>query len=121
DPGAVTLATGSVSLRGFAPRPNETLVVGQLVDAPVRVAETGAEAVVVDAAVEQVLSRDWIVGRLAIRARRHSLARRRGPGQLLSWSAVTGLRLTDRQSTAGLLSVFETLRAADVAATLSEL
>jgi CBS domain-containing protein/sporulation protein YlmC with PRC-barrel domain len=121
DPGAVTLATGSVSLRGFTPRLNETLVVGQLVDAPVRVVETGAEAVVVDAAVEQALSRDWIVGRLAIRARRHSLGRRRGPVQIVSWSAVTGLSLTDRQGTAGLLSVFETMRAADVAATLSEL
>jgi CBS domain-containing protein/sporulation protein YlmC with PRC-barrel domain len=121
DPGAVTLATGSVSLRGFAPRLNETLVVGQLVDAPVRVVETGAEAVVVDAAVEQALSRDWIVGRLAIRARRHSIGRRRGPVQIVSWSAVTGLSLTDRQGTAGLLSVFETMRAADVAATLSEL
>ena len=121
DPGAVTLATGSVSLRGFAQRPNETLVLGQLVDAPVLVVETGAEAVVVDAAVEQTLSRDWIVGRLAIRPRRHRLARRRGPVQIVSWNAVTGLTLTDRQGTAGLLSVFETMRAADVAATLSEL
>jgi flagellar motility protein MotE (MotC chaperone)/sporulation protein YlmC with PRC-barrel domain len=121
DPGAVTLATGSVSLRGFAQRPNETLVLGQLVDAPVRVVDTGAEAVVVDAAVEQALSRDWIVGRLAIRPRRHRLARRRGPVQVVSWGAVTGLTLTDRQGTAGLLSVFERMRPADVAATLSEL
>ena len=36
DPGAITLATGSVSLRRFAQRPNEMLVVGQLLDAPVR-------------------------------------------------------------------------------------
>jgi CBS domain-containing protein len=121
DPGAVTLATGSVSLRGFAQRPNETLVLGQLVDAPVQVVETGEAAVVVDAAVEQALSRDWIVGRLAIRARRHRLGRRRGPVRVVSWSAVTGLSLTDRQGTAGLLSVFERMRAADVAATLSEL
>ena len=41
DPGAVTLATGSVSLRRFSQRPNEVLVVGQLIDAPVRIADTG--------------------------------------------------------------------------------
>src|SRR3954464_6667799 len=35
DPTAITLATGSVSLRGFHQRPNEALVIGQVVDAPV--------------------------------------------------------------------------------------
>jgi flagellar motility protein MotE (MotC chaperone) len=120
DSAAVTLATGSVSLRGFAQRPNETLVVGQLLDAPVHIVESGTEAVVVDAAIEQTRSRDWIVGRLAVRARRTRLARR-GQVQVVGWSAVTGLTLSDRQGTAGLLSVFETMRTADVAAALSQL
>lgn len=120
DRSAVTLATGSVSLRGFAERPNETLLVGQLLDAPVRVVETGADNVVVDAAIEQTRSRDWIVSRLAVRARRHGLSRR-GQVQVLPWRAVTGLTLSDRQGTAGLLSVFETMRPADVAAALVEL
>ena len=39
----------------------------------------------------------------------------------MAWSAVTGLTLTDRQGTAGLLAVLETLRPADVASTLAEL
>ncbi|MDN5931785.1 MAG: CBS domain-containing protein [Pseudonocardia sp.] len=120
DPSAVTLATGSVSLRGFAQRPNETLVVGQLLDAPVTIVDGGVPAVVVDAAIERTRSRDWVVSRLAVRARRHGFTRR-GQVQELAWSAVTGLSLTDRQGTAGLLTVFETMRAADVAATLSEL
>jgi flagellar motility protein MotE (MotC chaperone) len=120
DPGAVTLATGSVSLRGFAQRPNEVLLVGQLLDAPVRIVDTGEDVVVVDAAIEPTRTRDWVVGRLAVRTRRHRLGRR-GPVQVLPWRAVTGLSLTDRQGTAGLLSVFETMRAADVAAALSEL
>src|SRR3954452_6227529 len=67
DPGAVTLATGSVSLRRFAQRPNETLLVGQLIDAPVKLVESGEEAVVVDAAIEPNRRRDWVVGRLAVR------------------------------------------------------
>jgi sporulation protein YlmC with PRC-barrel domain len=120
DPGAVTLATGSVSLRGFTQRPTETLVVGQLLDAPVTVVEDGTAAVVVDVAIEPTRSRDWVVGRLAVRAPRHGLTRR-GQVRELPWSAVTGLSLTDRQGTAGLLAVLETMRPADVAATLSEL
>ena len=120
DPGAVTLATGSVSLRGFTQRPTETLVLGQLLDAPVTVVEDGTEAEVVDVAIEPTRSRDWVVGRLAVRSRRHGLTRR-GQVHELAWSAVTGLSLTDRQGTAGLLSVLETMRPADVAATLSEL
>ena len=54
---------------------------------------------------------------LAVRARRSRLTRR-GQVQVVSWSAVTGLSLTDRQGTAGLLSVFEAMRPADVAMAL---
>ncbi len=120
DPGAITLATGSVSLRGFHQRPNEVLVVGQLVDAPVRLTESGTDAVVVDAGIEPTRSRDWVVGRLAVRPRRARLTRR-SQVQVVAWSAVSGLTLTDRQGTEGLLAVFETMRPADVAAALSEL
>ena len=120
DPGAITLATGSVSLRGFSPRPNETLLVGQLLDARVRLADSGEDAVVVDAAIEQTRSRDWIVGRVAVRARRGRLGRR-GQVQVVPWASATGLSLSDRQGTEGLLSVFETMRPADVATALSEL
>ncbi len=128
DPGAVTLATGSVSLRRFSQRPNEVLVVGQLIDAPVRLVDTGTDgsrdggtdAVVVDAAVERTRARDWVVGRLAVRERRGRLGRR-GQAQIVAWGAVTGLTLTDRQGAAGLLAVLETLRPADVASTLAEL
>jgi Mg/Co/Ni transporter MgtE len=120
DPGAVTLATGSVSLRGFTQRPNEALLVGQMLDARVQLVDTGEEVVVVDAAIEQTRSRDWVVGRLAVRPRRHGFGRR-APVQVLPWRAVTGLSLTDRQGTEGLLAVFETMRPVDVAAALSEL
>ena len=120
DPGAITLATGSVSLRGFAQRVNETLVVGQLLDAPVRIADTGEDVIVVDAAMEPTRTRDWVVGRLAVRARRTRLTRR-PEVRVIPWRAVTGLSLTDRQGTEGLLAVLETMRAADVASTLTAL
>jgi flagellar motility protein MotE (MotC chaperone) len=120
DPGAITLATGSVSLRQFTRRLNETLIVGQLVDAPVRLADTGEELIVVDAAIEPTRTRDWVVGRLAVRPRRTRLTRR-PEVRVVSWRAVSGLTLTDRQGTEGLLAVFETMRAADVAGTLTAL
>jgi Mg/Co/Ni transporter MgtE len=120
DPGAITLATGSVSLRQFTRRLNETLIVGQLLDAPVRLADTGEEVIVVDAAIEPTRTRDWVVGRLAVRPRRTRLTRR-PEVRVISWRAVTGLTLTDRQGTEGLLAVFETMRAADVAGTLTAL
>jgi Mg/Co/Ni transporter MgtE len=120
DPGAITLATGSVSLRHFARRPSETLVVGQLLDATVRMAETGEEVVVVDAAIERTRTRDWVVGRLAVRPRRTRLTRRHEV-RVVPWRAVTGLSLTDRQGTEGLLAVFETMRPADIAGTLTAL
>jgi flagellar motility protein MotE (MotC chaperone)/sporulation protein YlmC with PRC-barrel domain len=117
DPGAVTLATGSVSLRQFTQRPNETLVVGQLLDATVRIREPAEDVVVVDAAIEPTRTRDWVVGRLAVRPRRGRLTRR----PEVSWRAVTGLSLSDRQGTQGLLAVFETMRPADIAGTLTAL
>ncbi|HEX8520066.1 MAG TPA: CBS domain-containing protein [Pseudonocardia sp.] len=129
DPGAITLATGSVSLRHFTRRPSETLVVGQLLDALVRMrdggdakdrGEAGEEVVVVDAAIEPTRTRDWVVGRLAVRPRRTRLGRR-ADVRVVPWRAVTGLTLTDRQGTEGLLAVFETMRPADVAGTLTAL
>jgi flagellar motility protein MotE (MotC chaperone) len=136
DPGAVTLSTGRVNLRRFSQRPNETLVVGELLDARVRIPEpgpepdsaagpppgpaSGTEAVVVDAAMERTRSRDWVLGRLAVRERRGRLSRR-GQVRVLSWSEVTGLSVSEDQGAERLLAVFEGMRAADVAAAFREL
>ncbi|MHA6796546.1 magnesium transporter MgtE N-terminal domain-containing protein [Pseudonocardia bannensis] len=120
DPTAITLSTGSVSLRKFHQRPNEALVIGQILDAPVRMLDSGEEAVVVDASIEPTRSRDWVVERLAVRPRRTRLTRR-SQVNVVPWRAVSGLTLSDRQGTEGLLSVFETMRPADVAAALSDL
>ena len=120
DPAAITLSTGSVSLRQFSPRVNETLVVGQLLDAPVRIADGGEEVVVVDAAIEPTRRRAGGGGRRAVRSRR-TRRTRRAEVRVGSWRAVTGLSLTDRQGTEGLLAVLGTMRPADVAGTLTAL
>lgn len=121
DPSAVTLATGMVNLRRFAQRPNEFMVLGELLDAHVHVAETGEEVVVVDAAIERTRAQDWVIGRLAVRPRRTRLGRRTHV-QVLDWSELTGLSVSQEdQGAEGLLAVFDGMRAADVAAALREL
>ncbi|KAA2264058.1 CBS domain-containing protein [Solihabitans fulvus] len=123
EPNAVTLATGSVNLRHFHQRPNEVLVVGQVLDARVRLA-SGANAVVVDAAMEPTRTRDWRLYRVAVRERTGRLGRR-GPVQVLPWEEIDGLgliQLSDEpQGAQQLLAVFESMRAVDVATALRDL
>jgi Mg/Co/Ni transporter MgtE len=124
EPGAVALATGTVSLRRFSLRPNETLVIGEILDTRVHVAATGAIAVVVDAGIEQTRTRDWVITKLAVRERIGRL-KRRGPVQVLGWDEVAGLTLAEvssrRQDAEQLLALFEGMRAVEVANALREL
>jgi Mg/Co/Ni transporter MgtE len=124
EPGAVALATGTVSLRKFTLRPNETLVIGEILDSRVHVAATGAVAVVVDAGIEQTRTRDWVITKLAVRERTGRLGRR-GPVEVLDWDAVSGLTLAEvssrGQGVDQLLALFEGMRAVEVANALREL
>lgn len=124
EPNAVTLATGSVNMRHFHQRPNEVLVLGQLLDAKVTVAASGAAAVLVDAALEQTRTRDWRISRLAVRERSGRLGRR-GAVQVLEWDQVSGLAVAELsgrpQGVEQLLTMLDTMRAVDVASTLHEL
>ena len=124
EPNAVTLATGSVNMRHFHQRPNEVLVLGQLLDAKVTVTSSGAPAVLVDAGLEQTRTRDWQIGKLAVRERTGRLGRK-GPVQVLAWDQVTGpvtAQLTGQpQDVNQLLAVFDSMRAVDVASTVHEL
>ena len=76
EPQAVTLNTANVSLRRFAQRPGEVLVLGQVLDTRVRVNDpeleqlAGIDVVVVDLGIEQIRSRDWMVTRVAVRGHR---------------------------------------------------
>ena len=124
EPNAVALATGSVNLRRFVQRPNEVLVVGQLLDARVQIAGTGANATVVDIAMERVRTRDWLFTKLAVQEKTGRLSRR-GPVKVLPWGDVDGLRLAELsgqpQAAQQLLAVFDTMRAVDVAGALLDL
>lgn len=120
---AVTLATGSVNLRHFHQRQNEVLVIGELLDARVTLG-SGTSATVVDTAMEPTTTRDWVLGRVAVRERTGRLARR-GPIKVLTWDEISGLGVTELafqpQGAEQLLTVFDTMRATDVAAVLHDL
>ncbi len=124
EPNAITLSTGSVNLRAFNQRPNEVLVLGQLLDARVQIIERATPALVVDAGMEQTRTRDWVINRLAVRGRSRRLGRR-GPVELLRFEEVTGLGAVELgskpQDTGALLAVFDTMRAVDVGGALREL
>ncbi|MBW0018660.1 MAG: magnesium transporter [Mycobacterium sp.] len=123
EPNAVTLNTGSVSLRHFEKRPGEVLAIGQVLDTPVKVSDpelpelAGAEVVVTDLAIEPTRTRDWMVTRIAVRG--HRRLGRRGPVHIVDWQNVQGLTPSalsmPGQGVAQLLDQFEGRRAVDVA------
>jgi len=123
DPDAVVLSTGMVSLRRFEQRPGEMLVLGELLDRRVTIGDTGRPAVVIDAAMEQTRTRDWVIAKLAVReVAQGRLGRRRGQLHQLDWDQVTGLRLPEgEQGAANLLAVFEKMRPADLAGVFKDL
>jgi flagellar motility protein MotE (MotC chaperone)/sporulation protein YlmC with PRC-barrel domain len=124
DADAVVLASGSVNVRRFEQRPTEALVLGDLLDRTVTITETGVQATVVDAAMEQTRNRDWVVSRLAVRERGGGplARRRRGNIRQLDWSAVAGLTSTqEEQGAEHLLAVLATMRPADLARAMQDL
>lgn len=129
DPNAVTLNTANVSLRRFAQRPGEVLVLGQILDTRVRVHDpdlpqlSGVDVVVVDLALEQFRSRDWMVSRVAVRS--HRRLGRRSSVQVADWQNVQGLTPSalamPGQGVAQLLQQFEGKRPIEVADALRDL
>src|SRR6185295_4068550 len=129
DPSAVTLATGNVSLRRFAQRPGEVLVLGEVIETRVRVDDpdlpefAGVDVVVVDLGIEQTRTRDWVVTRVAVRAQRR--LGRRSSVYIAGWLQVqgltpSGLAMPD-QGVGQLLEQFEGQRPIEVAEALREL
>jgi Mg/Co/Ni transporter MgtE len=74
--------------------------------------------------MELSATRDWMLNRVAVRQRTHRLGRRR-PIQILAWAAVRGLGAVEiahqARGTRQLLTVFDSMRAVDVASALLDL
>jgi Mg/Co/Ni transporter MgtE len=121
--GAVVLASGSVNLRRFEQRPGEALVLGALLDRTATIRETDAKVTVIDAAMEQTRTKDWVLTRLAVRDLGSRLARRRGQVRQVEWEELDGLGPTAEaeQGADALLNVLSTSRPADIANMLQDL
>jgi CBS domain-containing protein len=123
EPDQVVLTSGTVNMKRFERRSNETLVLAELLDRTVTMRDDGSQIVIVDLAMEQSRARDWVLSRLAVRTVTTRLGRRRR-GQLsqVEWNEVDGLAVPETdQGTDALLSTLSDLRAADVAQALRDM
>jgi Mg/Co/Ni transporter MgtE len=128
EPNAVTLNTANVSLRRFAQRPGEVLVLGQVIETHVRVDDpelpqlAGTDVVVVDLGIEQTRTREWMVTKVAVRSPRRL---RRNNVYIVDWQLVQGLTPSGLalpgQGVAQLLHQFEGQRPIEVAEAIREL
>ncbi|CAN5378984.1 CBS domain-containing protein [soil metagenome] len=129
EPQAVTLNTANLSLRRFAQRPGEVLVLGQVLDTRVRINDPelpqlqAVDVMVIDLGIEPVRSRDWMVTRVAVR--NHRRLGRRTTVHIVDWQNVHGLTPSalalPGQGVAQLLHQFEDQRAVEVADAIREL
>jgi CBS domain-containing protein len=120
DATSVMLSSGTLNLKRFEQRAGETLVLGELLDRSVTINESGRPATVVDAAIEQTRSGDWVLSRLAVQE--PGRLGRRGQLHQLAWDEVNGLSLPQTgQSAETLIATYRELNAADVAHALQEL
>ncbi|MFI0796016.1 magnesium transporter MgtE N-terminal domain-containing protein [Micromonospora rubida] len=118
---AVVLGTGTLNLRRFEKRPNELLVLQELLDRRVQIDPGGQPGAVVDVAMECSRSGEWSLTRVAVREHARRLTRR-GQLQQVDWDRVRGLSgIGENRGTANLLAVLEDLRPADLANALQDL
>jgi len=120
DAGQVVV-TGTVNLRRFEQRRNESLATAELLDRSITLRSSGERVRVVDIGVMQTKSREWLVDSLFVK-RGASGLRRRSERFMVEWPDVSGLSLPETaQPAEQLLASIDTLRPADVASLLHNL
>ena len=115
------IVTGTVNLRRFEQRKNETLVTAELLDRTVELQASGEPVTIIDVGVEQSRSREWFVDQLFVRRATQGF-RRRSEKMVVDWNDVTNMSLpVPDQPAEQLLATMDSLRPADVASMLREL
>jgi CBS domain-containing protein len=126
DTEAVVLSTGTLNLRRFEKRPNELLVLEDLLDRRVTITPDdgqgpGIPGTVVDLGMDLNRNNEWLITRVAIREHTGRLTRR-GHLYQAEYDRVRGLLTpTDTQGTSNLLALLEQMRPADMANALQDL
>lgn len=118
--GAVVI-TGLLNMRRFEARTGELLVLGEMLDRTVQLANSNENVVVEDLGMEQNRSGDWLINRVHVMRKGRGL-RRRGETFTAAWEEISGLIGTEHnQGVTNLLSTLSTLRAADLASVMQDL
>ncbi|QKG21705.1 magnesium transporter MgtE N-terminal domain-containing protein [Actinomadura verrucosospora] len=118
---------GRLNMRRFSKRESETLVIAEMLDRTLRLCDSGEPVSVVDVAMEPTRTRDWLVGKVAVRRggrglRRGAGLRRRGESMVVNWDDVEGFSAVEHgQGAAGLIAAFGQMKAADLAGIVHEL
>ena len=122
--GGQVISTGLVNMRRFEQRASETLALGELLDRRVELADGSGEATIVDVAMEQQRTRDWLVTKLFIRRGTNGkspLMRRRGETLMVDVQDVRSLAPQSEQGAQLLLASYEDLKPADLADVLHDM
>jgi flagellar motility protein MotE (MotC chaperone) len=121
DAEAVVLGSGSLNLRRFEKRPNELLVLEDLLDRRVTVEPDDEPGTVVDLGMELNRNNEWLITRVAVLKNSGRLGRR-GHVSQIEYERVRGLiGPTDTQGTSNLVALLEQMRPADMANALQDL
>ena len=118
------ISTGLVNMRRFEQRMSETVVVGELLDRTVELADGSGSARVEDVAIELQRNGDWLATKVFVRRtdQRGGLLRRRGETLLVAVEDVVGLgRPSAAQGARLLLAQYEDLKPADLADVLHDM
>ncbi|WP_344905655.1 magnesium transporter MgtE N-terminal domain-containing protein [Actinomadura meridiana] len=112
---------GRLNMRRFQKRESETLVIAEMLDRTIRLGD-GEPVAVLDVAMEPTRTRDWLVGKVAVRRRTGRGFRKRGESLVVDWDDVDGFSAVEHgQGAAGLIAAFEQMKAADLANIVHEL
>jgi flagellar motility protein MotE (MotC chaperone)/sporulation protein YlmC with PRC-barrel domain len=123
---AVVLSTGTLNLRRFEKRPNELLVLEDLLDRRVTITPEESDGpthtgTVVDLGMELNRNNEYLITRIAVRQSAGRLTRR-GHTYQVDFDRVRGLvGPTDTQGSANLIALLEQMRPADMANALQDL
>ncbi|BDZ41039.1 magnesium transporter [Paraoerskovia sediminicola] len=120
------ISTGLLNMRRFEQRALETLAVGELLERAVTLTDGSGSATVLDLAISQQRSGDWLVDKLFVRRQathKGTLGiRRRGETQTIEVTEVSGLAATTgSQGAAMLLAAYDDMKAADLADVMHDL
>lgn len=114
------ITTGLLNMRRFSQRASETMALGEILDRPVTLKESGERALVEDLAIERINTREWRVSTLFVRMDKSS--KDAGNTLLVPVTDVAGLATkVANQGASQLLAQIDSMNAPDVADMLSDL